>query len=79
MTKEQFDKIDGFVGFIAYASLTFSVFIGIDYLNLRAGADLSEFGRTWTPIIVLATAVIFGVAQTLRLRAYRIHFREAGN
>lgn len=74
MTKQDFNKIDSVVAFIAYASLFISVFVGIDYFNLRAENDLSEFGQVWTPVIVIGFAVLFAVIQTIRLRAYRINF-----
>jgi hypothetical protein len=71
MTNKEFDKVDDGIAFVAYGVLVLATFLYIDYVNLLAINDLTEFGREWTSVIAFAGFAVFAILQSLRLVAHK--------
>lgn len=47
-----------------------ALFMGVDYYNLYTANDLTEFGRTITPLVIGVCLAVCLIAITARLLAY---------
>ena len=70
MNQKQFDKAQTRLTDTALVAGGIALFIGVDYYNLYTANDLTEFGRTFTPLLVGACLVVCLLAITAKSLAH---------
>ena len=67
MTQRTYDNIQGVLSYIVLISLAMALTFTVDYYNLLAVNDLSDWGARFTPPFIAGAWTIFGLAVVAKL------------
>jgi hypothetical protein len=66
MTAEKYDTIQGLLTWAVIISLGFAVTFTAEYHNLMSADDLSEFGRTYIPLVINTAWAVLALTLILK-------------